>query len=392
MSTDISQQKIANIILISILASAVTGFFSGGIAFSYINKVQKGNSQTSNVSISEEQSAIIDLVDKSNKSVVSISISKLIPVTRQSSPFDSFFGRLPQNNNSNNDSGKEQTIGGGTGFIVSSDGLIITNRHVVSDPSATYIVLFNDGSEAKAEIKTLHPTQDLAIIKVDKKDLKPVDFADSDKLKVGQTAVAIGNALGEFDNTVSRGVISGLRRSITASDGQGNSEQLSQVIQTDAAINQGNSGGPLLDINAKVVGVNVATAEGAQSIGFAIPSNIVISMINDFKQYGKVKIPFMGVRYTMIVPGSDQAKQYNVESGALVIGDAQTPAIVPNSPAFKAGIKTGDVITAIEGKKVSVKQTLSDIVSQYKIGDTIKLTIIRDGKEQKLSLVLEERT
>jgi serine protease Do len=392
MSPEINQQNIANIILVSILASAVTGFFSGGIAFSYINKVQKGNSQTSNVSISEEQSAIIDLVDKSNKSVVSISISKQIPVTRQSSPFDYFFGRLPQNDNINNDAGKEQTIGGGTGFIVSSDGLIVTNKHVVSDPSATYTVLFNDGSEAKAEIKTVHPTQDLAIIKVDKKDLKPVDFADSDKLKVGQTAVAIGNALGEFDNTVSRGVISGLRRSITASDGQGNSEQLSQVIQTDAAINQGNSGGPLLDINAKVVGVNVATAEGAQSIGFAIPSNIVISMIDDFKQYGKVKVPFIGVRYTMIVPGSDQAKQYSVENGALVMGDAQSPGIIPNSPASKAGIKTGDVITAIEGKKLSVKQTLSDIVSQYKIGDTIKLTIIRDGKEQTLSLVLEERT
>jgi serine protease Do len=392
MSPEINQQNIANIILVSILASAVTGFFSGGIAFSYINKVQKGNSQTSNVSISEEQSAIIDLVDKSNKSVVSISISKQIPVTRQSSPFDYFFGRLPQNDNINNDAGKEQTIGGGTGFIVSSDGLIVTNKHVVSDPSATYTVLFNDGSEAKAEIKTVHPTQDLAIIKVDKKDLKPVDFADSDKLKVGQTAVAIGNALGEFDNTVSRGVISGLRRSITASDGQGNSEQLSQVIQTDAAINQGNSGGPLLDINAKVVGVNVATAEGAQSIGFAIPSNIVISMIDDFKQYGKVKVPFIGVRYTMIVPGSDQAKQYSVENGALVMGDAQSPGIIPNSPASKAGIKTGDVIIAIEGKKLSVKQTLSDIVSQYKIGDTIKLTIIRDGKEQTLSLVLEERT
>ena len=392
MSTEINQQNIANIILVSILASAVTGFFSGGIAFSYINKVQKGNSQTSNVSISEEQSAIIDLVDKSNKSVLSISISKQIPVTRQSSPFDYFFGRLPQNDNINNDSGKEQTIGGGTGFIVSSDGLIVTNKHVVSDSSATYTVLFNDGSEAKAEIKTVHPTQDLANIKVDKKDLKPVEFADSDKLNVGQTAVAIGNALGEFDNTVSRGVISGLRRSITASDGQGNSEQLSQVIQTDAAINQGNSGGPLLDINAKVVGVNVATAEGAQSIGFAIPSNIVISMIDDFKQYGKVKVPFIGVRYTMIVPGSDQAKQYNVENGALVMGDTQSPGIIPNSPASKAGIKTGDVITAIEGKKLSVKQTLSDIVSQYKIGDTIKLTIIRDGKEQTLSLVLEERT
>jgi serine protease Do len=392
MSTGISQQKIANIILISILASAITGFFSGGIAFSYINKVDKDNSQTSNIGISEEQSAIIDLVEKTNKSVVSISISKPISVNRQISPLDYFFGRLPQNNNPNNESEKEQTIGGGSGFVVSSDGLIVTNKHVVSDSSATYTVLFNDGSKAKAEIKTIHPTQDLAIIKVDKKDLTPVEFADSNSLKVGQTAVAIGNALGEFDNTVSRGVISGLRRSITASDGQGNAEQLSQVIQTDAAINQGNSGGPLLDINSKVVGVNVATAEGAQSIGFAIPSNIVISMIDDFKQYGKVKVPFIGVRYTMIVPGSDQAKQYGVEGGALVIGDAQSPAIVPNSPASKAGIKTGDVIISIEDKKLGVKQVLADIISQYKIGDTIKLTIFRDGKEQILSLVLEERT
>lgn len=392
MSTDISQQKVANIILISILASAITGFFSGGIAFSYINKIQRGNSQTSNVNISEEQSAIIDLVEKTNKSVVSISISKLIPVTRQSSPLDYFFGRLPQNDNSNNGEQKEQTIGGGTGFVVSADGLIITNKHVVSDPSATYTVLFNDGSEVKADIKTIHPTQDLAIIKVDKKDLTPVDFADSDTLRVGQTAVAIGNALGEFDNTVSRGVISGLRRSITASDDQGNAEQLSQVIQTDAAINQGNSGGPLLDINAKVVGVNVATAEGAQSIGFAIPSNIVIRMIDDFKQYGKVKVPFIGVRYTMIIPGSDEAKQYGVEAGALIVGDAQSPAIIPNSPASKSGLKTGDVITAIGDTKLTVKQTLADTVLQYKIGDTIKLTIIRDGKEQTLSLVLEERS
>ncbi len=390
MSTELNQQKIANIILISILASAITGFFSGGIAFSYMNRDQKGNGQTSNVNISEEQSAIIDLVEKTNKSVVSISISKLIPVTRQSSPFDYFFGRLPQDN-TNNDTGKEQTIGGGSGFIVSADGLIITNKHVVSDPSATYTVLFNDGSEAKADIKTIHPTQDLAIIKVDKKDLTPVDFADSDKLRVGQTAIAIGNALGEFDNTVSRGVISGLRRSITASDGQGNAEQLSQVIQTDAAINQGNSGGPLFDINAKVVGVNVATAEGAQSIGFAIPSNIVVSMINDVKEYGKVKVPFIGVRYTMIIPGSDQAKQYGVDGGALVMGDAESPAIIPNSPASKAGIKSGDIITAIGDTKLTVKQTLADTIPRYKIGDTIKLTIIRDGKEQILSLVLEER-
>ncbi len=391
MSTELNQQKIANIVLVSILASSLTGFLGGGIAFSYINRAQNTTIKTSSLTVSEEQSSIIDLVEKSNQSVVSISISKQIPVTRQSSPFDYFFGILPQNNNTNNDVGKEQTIGGGTGFIVSSDGLIVTNKHVVSDPSATYTVLFNDGSEARAEIKTLHPTQDLAIIKVDKNNLQSVEFADSDKLKVGQTAVAIGNALNEFDNTVSRGVISGLRRSITASDGQGNSEQLSQVIQTDAAINQGNSGGPLLDINAKVIGVNVATAEGAQSIGFAIPSNVVVKMIDDYKKYGKVKVPFIGVRYTVIVPGSEQSKQYGVDNGALIIGDAQSPAIIPNSPAAKSGIKTGDIITKINDKKLSLKQQLADVVAQYKIGDKIELSVIRDGKEEKLSLTLEER-
>jgi S1-C subfamily serine protease len=389
MSTELNQQKIANIVLISVLASSLTGFLGGGIAFSYIDRVQNTTSQTSNLNISEEQSAIIDLVEKSNQSVVSISISKQIPL-RRSSPFDYFFGIPAQDTPSRNEE-VNRTIGGGTGFVVSSDGLIITNKHVVSDSTATYKVLFNDGSEVQAEVKALHPTQDLAIIKVDKESLKPVEFADSDQLKVGQTAVAIGNALNEFDNTVSRGVISGLRRSIIASDKRGNSEQLSQVIQTDAAINQGNSGGPLLDINAKVVGVNVATAEGAQSIGFAIPSNVVVRMIEDYKKFGKVKVPFIGVRYNMIVPGSEQAKQYGVENGALIIGDAQAPAIVPNSPAAKAGLKTGDIITKINDKNLSIKQQLADIVSQYKIGDRIDLSVNRDGKEEILSLNLEER-
>jgi serine protease Do len=389
MSTELNQQKIANIVLVSVLASALTGFLGGGIAFSYIDRVQNIDKQTSKLNVSEEQSAIIDLVEKSNQSVVSISISRQIQV-RRPSPLDYFFG-FPQNESIEQNAEDKITIGGGTGFIVSADGLIITNKHVVSDTSATYKVLFNDGSESKAEIKTLHPTQDLAIIKVDKNNLKPVEFADSDKLKVGQTAVAIGNALGEFDNTVSRGVISGLRRSIMASDNMGNAEQLSQVIQTDAAINQGNSGGPLLDINSKVIGVNVATAEGAQSIGFAIPSNVVVRMIDDYKKYGKVKVPFIGVRYSMLAPGSAQAKEYGVDNGALIIGDSQSPAIVPNSPAAKAGLKTGDIITKINDKNLSLKQPLADIIAQYKINDKIELTIIRDGKEDKISLTLEER-
>jgi serine protease Do len=390
MSTELNQQKIANIVLISVLASSLTGFLGGGIAFSYIDRVQNTNTQTSNLNISEEQSAIIDLVEKSNQSVVSISISKQIPL-RRSTPFDFFFGIPMQDNSQPQDEDMNRTIGGGTGFVVSSDGLIVTNKHVVSDSTATYKVLFNDGSEIQAEVKALHPTQDLAIIKVDKNNLKPVEFADSEQLKVGQTAVAIGNALNEFDNTVSRGVISGLRRSIVASDRQGKSEQLSQVIQTDAAINQGNSGGPLLDINAKVIGVNVATAQGAQSIGFAIPSNVVVRMIEDYKKFGKVKVPFIGVRYNMLVPGSEQAKEYGVENGALIIGDVQAPAIVPNSPASKAGLKTGDIITKINDKNLSIKQQLADIVSQYKIGDKIELLVIRDGKEERLSLTLEER-
>lgn len=390
MSTELNQQKIANIVLVSVLASSLTGFLGGGIAFSYIDRIQDNNTQTSsNLNISEEQSAIIDLVEKSNQSVVSISISKQIPL-RRSSPFDYFFGGQSQDI-SKQDEEIQRTIGGGTGFIVSSDGLIITNKHVVSDSTATYKVLFNDGSEVQAEVKALHPTQDLAIIKVDKINLKQVEFADSDKLKVGQTAVAIGNALNEFDNTVSRGVISGLRRSIVASDRNGNTEQLSQVIQTDAAINQGNSGGPLLDINAKVIGVNVATAEGAQSIGFAIPSNVVVRMIDDYKKFGKVRVPFIGVRYNMIVPGSEQAKQYGVENGALVVGDSQAPAILSNSPAAKAGLKTGDIITKINDKNLSLKQQLADIVSQYKVGDKIELSVIRDGKEEKFSLILDER-
>jgi S1-C subfamily serine protease len=386
MNTQITQQKIANIILISVLASAITGFFSGGIAYTYINRSQSEQSQSTKVDVSQEESAIIDVVDKTNPSVVSISISKQIAPTRQFSPFNFFFPNTPQDN-----SEQEQTIGGGSGFIVSSNGLIVTNRHVVEDDSATYTVVLSDGEEIQAEVKALHPTQDLALIQIDKTGLVPLEFANSDEIKVGQTAIAIGNALAEFDNTVSRGVISGLSRSIIASDGRGNSEQLSEVIQTDAAINQGNSGGPLLDINAKVVGVNVATAEGAQSIGFAIPGNIVIRMIEDYNEFGKIRVPYIGVRYTMITPNSEQAKQYGVNQGALIIGDAQAPAIVANSPAAKAGLQSGDIITKINDTELTIKQPLASVLARYKVGDTVNISIIRDGNTQTLSLVLEER-
>ncbi len=190
---------------------------------------------------------------------------------------------------------EKQKVGGGTGFIVSSDGLIVTNKHVVSDKDAEYTVYLSDGKKYKAKVLAVHPVDDLALIKINASGLPTLKLGDSDKIKLGQFVLAIGNALAEFQNTVSFGVISGLKRSITASDESGGVERLEDLIQTDAAINFGNSGGPLINLRGEVIGINTAIAGGAENIGFAIPVNRVKKMIDEFRQRGKIEIPFLGV-------------------------------------------------------------------------------------------------
>lgn len=339
---------------------------------------------------------IVEVVKKTQNSVVSIIITKNLPVIEEEffSPFEEFeefFGtpffkfKIPRFKGY-----KKQEVGGGTGFFVSSDGLLLTNAHVVSDKDAQYTVLTNDGKKYPAKVVAIDDFRDLALIKIEGGNFQPLPLGDSDKLEVGQTVIAIGNSLGEFRNTVSAGIISGLGRKITASGG-GRIETMEDVIQTDAAINQGNSGGPLLNLKGEVIGVNFAMAYGAENIGFAIPINKAKKLIEDYKKFGKVSFAFLGVRYILIDEEIQRERNLPVDFGALILGEDGKSAIFPGSPAEKAGLREGDIILEINGQKVTKENSLAKIISNYRAGDKITLKVLRGGKEIYFEITLSER-
>jgi serine protease Do len=334
------------------------------------------------------ESAVTQIAEKSSSAVVSIVISKYVPIVERFyiNPFEEF--ELPpeikpffefQIPRYREKGYEKQKVGGGTGFIVSSDGLIITNKHVVSDPKAEYTVYLNNSRKFKAEVLALHPTDDLALIKIPANNLPTLVLGDSDKVKIGQFVIAIGNALGEFQNTVSFGVISGLRRSITASDQSGNVERLEGLIQTDAAINFGNSGGPLINLKGEVVGVNTAIAGGAENIGFAIPINRVKKMIEEVKTKGKIEVPFLGIYYILV--NEEVQKKFNlpVDYGAYVYREGQS-AIIPNSPAELYGLRDKDIILEMDGEKITPQNSLAQIIMKKSVGQKVNLKVLR-GKE-----------
>lgn len=279
---------------------------------------------------------------------------------------------------------QKRSVGGGTGFIISSDGMILTNKHVVLDKEAEYSVLTNNGESFPAKVLARDPLKDLAIIKIDNGNkFKPLNLGDSDNLQIGQTVIAIGNALGEFQNTVSVGVVSGLKRTVTASGG-GITEVLENLIQSDAAINKGNSGGPLLNLRGEVIGVNVAMSQVAENIGFAIPINEAKRDIEQVKTLGKIVYPFLGVRYVLV------ADDYGV---LIVRGDSfGEPAITPGSAAEKAGLKEGDIILEFNQEKITLENSLGKIIQKYQPGNKIVLKILRKDKEKIISVVLGERS
>jgi serine protease Do len=233
---------------------------------------------------------------------------------------------------------------------------------------------------------------DIAVIKVEGNNLPVVELGDSEKLKIGQTVIAIGNSLGEFRNTVSKGIISGLKRNVDAGDGRGRTETLEAVIQTDAAINPGNSGGPLLDLSGKVIGINVAMAQGAENIGFSIPVNEVKDIYQSVKTTGKIARPYIGVRYMIITDEFSKENNLSVDYGALIVrGERITDlAVIPGSPADKAGLLENDIILEVDGVKINEENDLSRIVRRKKVGDTLRLKILSKGKEKEVALVLEE--
>jgi serine protease Do len=274
----------------------------------------------------------------------------------------------------------------GTGFVISADGLIVTNKHVVADTTAKYKILINNNDSEDVVNIYRDPLTDLAILKINKTGLTPLPLGDSDQVKVGQTAIAIGTALGEFNSTVTKGVVSGLGRSITAGSPFEGSENLSNVIQTDAAINPGNSGGPLLNSNGQVIGVNVAVSQSGQNIGFALPINLIKQSINNFKTTGEFDRPFIGVSYRMI--SKQTALMNDVPAGAYV----QT--VIAGSPAEKAGFKQGDIITEIDGKKLADNPdfSIATYINQKKIGDSVSVKYWRDSKELTVTVKLEKKT
>ncbi len=356
--------------------------------------------------ISYEQ-AIIDAAKIVSPSVVSIVISKNVPVYEQQwvdpfsdngiDPFgnlDPLFNfQIPQQVQKGT---QLQEVGAGSGFIVSADGLVLTNKHVVSDNKAEYTVFTNEGQKYTAKVLALDPVQDLAVIKIQSsaKTFKPVVLGDSAGIQIGQTAIAIGNALGQFSNTVSVGVISGLQRTISASNQTSTfSETLEGIIQTDAAINAGNSGGPLLNLRGEVIGINTAMAQGAQDIGFAIPIDAAKKDINQVIKTNKIVYPFLGVRFVLVDDKVKQKYNLSVDYGALVLkGNNGEPAVTSGSAAEKAGIKENDVILSINGENIISTNSMSKIIQKYNSGDTIKLHILRNSKELDVSVTLGERS
>lgn len=348
------------------------------------------------------EQSVIAAVEKASPAVVSIVVTKDVPIVEQffedaPSPFGDFFGddlltpfrfRVPQYRQRGTE---KQEIGGGSGFLVSADGMIVTNRHVVANDDVEYTVFLNDGGKHTAQVVARDPVNDLAVIRIPASGLPFLHLASSDELKVGQSVIAIGNALAEFRNTVSVGVISGLSRSIIAGGGATRPEQLEEVIQTDAGINPGNSGGPLLNLHGEVVGVNVAVALGSENIGFALPVNLVRGVVESVQQTGTIVRPYLGVRYTVITPPLKQANNLPVDHGMLVVRgeSAQELAVLPGSPADKAGLAEGDIILEADGKTLDENTSLAAIIRPKQVGDAISLKIFSKGRERIVSVTLE---
>lgn len=333
------------------------------------------NGQSSVVqTVVNEESAVIDIVEKASPSVVTVSIQTPARRVMQFNPFGGGFSQGTQG-------GTPQDIG--SGFVVSADGLIVTNKHVVQDTTGKYKVITNDGKEYEVQSINRDPANDLAILKINATGLTPLEMGASDNLKVGQFVIAIGTALGQFRHTVTTGVISGLGRGITAGDPyQGFAEKLDDVIQTDAAINPGNSGGPLLNSAGQVIGVNVAVAEGAQNIGFALPVNVLRKGLDQFKSNGSfASKAYLGVQYQMIT--KQAALLNNVPQGAYV------QDVVADSPAEKSGILVDDIITDIDNDHVADNSDgLSAIIAKKNAGATISVKVWRDGAEKTISVNL----
>jgi serine protease Do len=341
-----------------------------------------------------QEDTVVTAVKKAKPAVVSIVISKQVPkytTSYQQQDFG-FPGMLFQVPTYTPNGTEKKEVGSGSGFLISSDGLIVTNRHVVEDKDATYEVSLNNGKKYQATVLARDTVFDVALIKITASGLPYLNLGNSDTLEVGQSVVAIGNALGEFTNTVSSGVVSGLSRSITAGDNGGQSERLDKVIQTDAAINPGNSGGPLLNLAGDVIGINVAVVQGSSNIGFALPINSVKNIITSVQKTGKIIYPYLGIRYIPVTAGLKSSNNLSVDYGILVqrgqkAGDL---AVIPGSPADKAGIVENDIILSVDGQNIDDDHDFAYLIRNKNVGDTITLQVLSKGLQKTIRVRLEQ--
>ena len=367
MST--GQQKKLAIIIVVVIALAWLGVGATMLA-RWLDSGQKPgvSDQGSNVVISQKEADLVVLVEKTSPTVVSI-------VTSQVSG-QGFF--------------QQEVEGAGTGIVISEDGYILTNKHVISEARSVQVVMSDGTRHSDVTVVGSDPLNDIAFLKIKNvSDLKVATLGDSGAMRVGQDVIAIGNSLGQYQNTVTSGIVSGLGRPVTAASSELNSrvESLTDLLQTDAAINPGNSGGPLINSAGQVVGINTAIAADAQGIGFAIPINAAKGMIRGLIANGKVEKAYLGVQYVAITPDVRTQYKLSVDQGALVRSGSGS-AVESNGPADEAGIKDGDIITKVNEKSVGNQGGLGSLVAEFMPGEKVTLTIIRDGKEQQKTLTL----
>lgn len=341
------------------------------------------------------KSPIIAIAKKSCPAVITVIASKDL---HQAENYYSFpFGEKDKAKRSQKRPGgypaEKTEIGGGSGFIVSDNGYVLTSNHVVSDTTAEYTVILDQKHKYTAKVLSRNPINDTAVLKIEGERFPFLLMADSGKIELGEEVVAIGNALGEFTDTLSAGIVSGLSRFITAFGGLDHqSQNLRGLIQTDAAINPGNSGGPLVNMEGEVIGINTAMIAGAQNIGFAIPINYAKKDLHEVKKYGKIIMPFLGIKYVMISKDMAQANKLPVEEGVIVVREALgEPPVIKGSAADIAGVKEWDIIQECDGEKITQKNPLANILQKCKIGEKTTLCILRDGKKMSLAVKLEEK-
>lgn len=382
IKVDKVKKKPNSAVIAVVIVSSIAALSGGGIIISQLIRSQSlatDNSSASKYGNSSSFSSMSSLTVESVASKLSPSVVSIVGTAQSRSSF--FYGR------------DEASSTAGTGVIVTRDGYILTNKHVVEGAENIRVVL-SDGTVYKdVQVAAKDPLNDLAYLKIKgASDLKPAELGDSKTLKIGQEVVAIGNALGQYQGTVTSGIISGVNRTITASSDRlsNRAETLSDMIQTDAAINSGNSGGPLVNAKGQVIGINTAVASDANGIGFAIPISAAKGMLKSLISSEKASRAVLGIKYISINPALAKENNLATKSGAWVHATGDSAAVQSGGAADRAGIKDGDIITAVNGIKIGSAGSVSSLISEYSPGETIKLTVNRNGREFNVDVSLDK--